>query len=143
MAKERTEKSKYPSRYGGGWVSQAQYITECLCYLIAKNEKKELKDNFWKNDYWNRIFKTQIPAANQLLKTYPIEVILAALRDKRCWKLKSLRAAWCLEPILKEKKIEYDRKEKNIKTMEKTPTDKKPRSKQKNKKTTLNKLRNL
>lgn len=143
MSKNRTEKSRYPSRYGGGWISPAQYIVECLCFLIARQEKKELRDKFWNDKSWNVLFRNQISAANKLLEKYPAEVILDTLRDRRCWKLRSLRANFLLGPILEEKKKIYDRKQSNITETEKTPTNEQPRKVQKKKKTTLEKLREL
>lgn len=108
MAKDRTSTSRFPSKKGGGWVSGAQYITECLCLLIAWQEKKELADRFWQRPPWDKLFRSQIPAANELLQKYNVNVIIATLRDRRCWKVKSLRALWLLEPILKEKQAVYD-----------------------------------
>jgi chorismate-pyruvate lyase len=48
MAKNRTNKSRYPSRYSpNGWVSAPQYITELVCEKKAQKEKKELPMKFW------------------------------------------------------------------------------------------------
>jgi len=107
MAKSRSEYSRFPSRYGGGNVTAGQYITECLCCLIARQQKKELGDQFWQKAPWDKVFRTQIPAAMELLSRYHPNVIIASLRDRRCWKIQSLRAKWLLEPILKEKDAEY------------------------------------
>jgi hypothetical protein len=111
MAEKRSDKSCFLSNYDGGFISSAQYITECLCVLIAKQKRVELRDKFWNEPYWSKLFRSQIPTANKLLKSHPPEVILAALRDKRCKKIQSLRANWLLQPILKEKQKEYDVKE--------------------------------
>ena len=108
MAKNRTNASRFPSNYGGGWISSAQYITECLCVLIAKRERTELFEHFWNKDPWKTIFRRQIALANKLLKQYPPEVILAVLRDQRCWKLRSFGANWLLKPLLIQKQREYD-----------------------------------
>ncbi len=130
MAKERTDKSRFPSRYDGGWVSNAQYLTECLCVLIAKNEKKELFDNFWQKEPWTAIFRRQVPLAVKLLQIYDADIILAAMRDRRCWKMRSFGAKWLLEPLLKEKQRQYDAKaivQKNTTTLTDTSTTKRPR----------------
>ena len=108
MAKQRSEKSRYPSQYGGGWVSAAQYLTECLCVLIAKQGKKELLDNFWNEKQWTAIFRRQAGLAAKLLKIHPPEVILNALRDRRCWKIRSFGANWLIGPLLAEKQRAYD-----------------------------------
>lgn len=108
MAKDRTEKSRFPSNYGGGWVSKSQYLTECLCVLIAKRERTELFDQFWNREPWKAIFRRQVPLAIKLLKKHPPEVVLAALRDRRCWKITSFGANWLLKPLLTQKQREYD-----------------------------------
>jgi len=129
MATNRTESSRFPSNYGGGWVTPAQYITECLCVLIAKRERKDLTDNFWNNEPWNKIFVRQVGLAGKLLKQYPAEVILATLRDRRCWKINSFGAKWLLTPLLNEKQKEYDAQQvqKPETPMKKTSTVQKPR----------------
>jgi hypothetical protein len=108
MAKNRSNASRFPSRYGGGWVSQAQYVTECLCVLIAKHERQELFDQFWNKEPWKAIFRRQVPLAIALLKKHHVEVVLATLRDRRCWKIRSFGAKWLLKPLLAQKQREYD-----------------------------------
>jgi len=108
VAKDRSQASRFPSRYGGGWVSPSQYITECLCVLIAKHERTELFDRFWLQEPWKAIFRRQAPLAIKLLKKHPAEVILATLRDRRCWKIHSFGANYLLKPLLTQKQREYD-----------------------------------
>lgn len=143
MAKNRSNRSKYPSNYGGGWVSASQYLTECLCVLIAKNEKKELSDKFWNNQPWKNIFRRQTPLATNLIKDYSPEVVLSVLRDKRCRKIRSFGANWLLGPMLEEKNKEYlaikSQQTKEIK--EKTTTTEKPRKSRNNKKSLLSYLK--
>ena len=123
MPANRTDSSKFPSRYGGGWLSASQYITECLCFLIARQEKKQLCDRFWQHAPWDHVFRNQIPAANTLLEEFPAQVVIAMLRDRRCWKLKSLRARSIFNHVLREKMNEYKAKESAPKVlMEKTET---------------------
>lgn len=122
MATNRTEPSRFPSRYGGGWVTDAQYITECLCVLIAKKERTELFDQFWNQEPWKAIFRRQVPLAVKLLKKHPAEVVLATLRDRRCWKIHSFGANWLLKPLLTQKQREYDAREAQPKTIELTNT---------------------
>ena len=128
MAKQRSEKSSFPSRYDGGWVSPAQYLVECLCVLIAKCEKKNLQSNFWNNEPWKAVFRRQVPLAVKLLKEYPAKVILAAMRDRRCWKMRSFGARFMLDPLLKEKMREHKAQEsqQSGEIMEKTSTVQKP-----------------
>lgn len=101
MPENRSNKSNFQSSFGGGFVSPAQYITEQICSKIAKKKSSELPPKFWKLPAWEKFFRQQIPAANKLLKKYPYQVIVAALRDKRMWWLESLRAPQFL-PILDE-----------------------------------------
>lgn len=145
MAKNRTDKSRYPSNYGGGWVSAAQYVTECLCVLIAKQEKKELQDKFWNKEPWNKIFRRQVPLAIKLLEEYHPEVVLSVLRDKKCRKIRSFGARYILDSLLKEKQREYDAKlaQQSGKTKEKTPTTQKPRKNSNNKKSLHARLRDI
>ena len=127
MPQNRTNNSRFPSRFGGGWVSDVQYITECLCVLIARQQKVELFDQFWQKNPWNKIFRTQIPAAVNLLKEYAPDVIIAALQDRRFWQIKSLRARWLLDPVLKEKAAAQQVKDTApIVVMEKTETVQRP-----------------
>lgn len=112
MAKERTEDSRYKSRYGGGFITDAQYLTECLCFLIARQQREDLCDNFWKNEPWKTVFRKQIPGAEKLLKEYPAEVILMMMRDSRCHKIKSFHARSLFNHILVQKMREYELKNK-------------------------------
>lgn len=90
MAKERTEASTYPSRYGGGHVTIAQYITEYLCENIARSRKMELPLKFWENEDWAKFFRTQIILLNQkLMVKYHPRAIVKALKDRRCKRVNS------------------------------------------------------
>ena len=103
MSKNRTEKSKYPSRYSpDGWVSAPQYITEFVCEKKARKDNKELPIKFWEIAECRIYFRYQITLANKLLKDFPEEAIIAALKDNRCWKTYSLRSPF-LHSIIKEK----------------------------------------
>tara|TARA_R110000744_G_scaffold73552_1_gene147244 strand:+ start:4994 stop:5428 length:435 start_codon:yes stop_codon:yes gene_type:complete len=106
MAKNRTEKSRYPSRYSPeGWVSASQYITELICEKKARLDKKELPMKFWEIAEWCKYYKYQIILANKLIKLHGEEVVVAALKDNRCWSTYSLRAPR-LKLIIEEKEKE-------------------------------------
>jgi hypothetical protein len=146
--KERSEKRKFPSSYNGGWITAAQYIVELLCVLMTKRNKKQLKDNFWQEDPWNKFYKRQVPLANELLKEYDIDAITRTLKDKRCYNIRSLGANWLIDPILKEKQRELDlikeqNKQNTQDTQEKTPTNLKPRAVRSNKKSLFTTLKDL
>ena len=103
MTKKRSDKSKYPSRYSpDGWVSAPQYITEFVCEKKARTENKDLPIKFWEIKEWRNYFRYQITLANKLLKDFPEEAVIAALKDNRCWKTYSLRSPF-LHDIIKEK----------------------------------------
>src|SRR5687767_9933632 len=85
MAKERSKTSCYPSRYGGGHVTIAQYITEYLCENIASSKGKELPSQFWELEEWAKFFKTQIVLLNrQILPYIHPRAVVKALKDYRC-----------------------------------------------------------
>jgi len=103
MAKNRSEKSRYPSRYSPkGWVSAPQYITELICEKMAQRDKKDLPMKFWEIKEWRKYFKYQITLANKLIKEHGEEIVIAALKDERCWSTYSLRAPR-LQEIIEEK----------------------------------------
>lgn len=105
MAKERSEKSPYHSRYSEGYVSAAQYITELVCEKKAAREKKELPIFFWKLPAWATYFKSQIGTANKLLKTYSSKAILKVLMDPKMKNTYSLRAPWLTSYFSREQDI--------------------------------------
>lgn len=106
MAKNRTNKSRYPSRYSpNGWVSAPQYITELVCEKKAQKEKKELPMKFWEIKEWCKYYRYQITIANKLIKEFGEESVIAALRDNRCWSTYSLRSPF-LKKIIEEKSKE-------------------------------------
>lgn len=147
MAKQWTSNSRYKSNFGDGqelFVTPAQYLTECLCVLIARHDKVMLVPQFWKYSPWDKLFMQQIPTANSLLDEYPPEVILSALRDRRCWNIRSFRAKYILIPVLKDKMAEYEAQMKLVEesVMTKTATDQKPR-KPMGSKSILSKLKEL
>lgn len=127
MAKQRTEKSRFPSRFAEGtYVSGPQYVTELFIEIYYRQSHKDLPPKFWELPELSRLYRSQIPAAVKLTRDYPTEVVIRTLRDKRVnWRIKSLRATWLLEPILKEKLAEYNGEQerlKNAPTIEKGDT---------------------
>ncbi len=92
MAKERSEKSKYPSRYSPqGWVTAAQWLVEYLCEKKAKLDKKDLPTQFWQIPEWASFYRSQIHTANKLIKEYGEQVVIAAAKDQRASWMYSLR----------------------------------------------------
>lgn len=102
MANNRSDKSKYPSRYSPkGWVSSYQYITELICEKKAQQDGKELPIKFWEIDEWRSFYRYQITLATSLVKKHGEGAVIAALRDRRCYKTYSLRAPF-LKGIIEE-----------------------------------------
>ena len=141
MSKQRSDKSKYPSRYSpDGWVSAPQYITEFVCEKKARTENKELPIKFWEIKEWRKYFRYQITLANKLLKDFPEEAVIAALKDNRCWKTYSLRSPF-LHSIIKEK--EELIKERGSVDYDLVETDQVKRQTNNNKKSIISKLKEL
>lgn len=101
MAKDRTEKSKYHSRYAESFVAPAQYICELVCEHKATFLKKELPIRFWQLKEWAAYFRSQINTAHKLLKQYDEKAIIRALNNPKSKKTYSLRSPFLL-PIIEE-----------------------------------------
>jgi len=144
MAKKRTQKSRYPSRYSpDGWVHAAQYITELICEKKAKADKiGELPLKFWELKDWLKFYKYQITLANKLIKQYGEHVIISALNDKRMWKTWSLRSSF-LKNVIEEYKEKEELAKSIAKKMEYDFSEKKTFESNNNKKTIVSKLRDL
>tara|TARA_R110000824_G_scaffold9415_4_gene42135 strand:+ start:27629 stop:28072 length:444 start_codon:yes stop_codon:yes gene_type:complete len=129
MGKKRTGKSTFKSIYSDGFVTPAQYLTEALCFLIARKRGQNLSDKFWEDAEWAKFFRHQVSLANELLQEYDIKAILSALKDRRIKnKIRSLGAKFMIVPVIKEyqKKLNYQ----NNRDLEVTPkaeTTEKPR----------------
>jgi len=107
MPKERSEKSKYPSRYSpGGWVTPAQYIIELVCEQNARFHNKDLPMKFWNLDEWASFFKAQLRVTHKLLKKYDEKVIIKVIKQK---KIRTLIPKWIIKVLDQEQK-EYDAK---------------------------------
>jgi hypothetical protein len=126
MSQNRTEKCCFQSRYGGGWITPAQFLTEQLCIKIAQIDKKDLPDKFWELPEWNKIFRRHIVDAHKLLKIYYIQSALAALKDKSLYKIYSFRFPPFITLIKKYQK-QFETTEniinQNIEDIEEQPID--------------------
>lgn len=89
MAKNKSEKCPYLSNYGGGYVRPDQWITEKLCSVVAKKGSIELPDRFWRDSQWSMFFRRQVALAAVLLQDFKAEAVVAALRDKKLYHLRS------------------------------------------------------
>lgn len=103
MAKQRSDKSPYPSRYSpSGWVTPAQYILELVCEKRALKDKKELPIQFWNLPEWASLFKSQLRKCHALLKQYDEKAIIAALKNSNIY---SLHAPWIHQECQKQQGI--------------------------------------
>ena len=106
MAEKQSEASPFQSRFGGGWVSAAQYLAETMCARMAKKRNQDLPPFFWNQVAWKRTFLIQIRHANALLKLYDRKAIFAALRRAR-WVM-SLTNKMTLDPLFQEEQDKLD-----------------------------------
>jgi hypothetical protein len=101
----RSDKRRFESRFGGNYITSAQYVVEQLCVSVAHQNKSDLPDKFWQLPEWEKFFKWQIKYAVMILKYYDASAIVAAMRDKRlAGKIRSLspQAAWSYKAVFQE-----------------------------------------
>lgn len=99
----------YPSRYGQKrMVTVAQYLAELMCERRAKQEKRNLPPQFWKNEVWKKIFVQQVISANKLLSRLDPDrtgigarALSAFLRSDEGKGIYSLSPAWILPLVEK------------------------------------------
>lgn len=83
MNHKRGERTRYESRFGGGWLSAGQYLAENMCDRMARKSGETLSYRFWDLPGWKRVFLNQLRLANSLLKTYSATAIIRSLRTPR------------------------------------------------------------
>ena len=143
MAKQRSDKSRYPSRYSpDGFVTSAQYITELICEKKARIDKKELPFQFWELPEWRKYYQYQVVVANSLLQKYSEKAIIAALKDNRTWKTYSLRGKWLIK-VIEEHSVMIQNAQNSATEVEYNFKDKPTFDSNNNKKSILSKLREL
>jgi hypothetical protein len=112
MAKEQTDKSRYPSRFGGGYITEAQYLAETFCAHVSR---QKLPHKFWELKEWQQKFRRHIKDANELLKKYKLSLILSVLQERKNSYLKWLK----YPPFLKQLDIMVKKIEKNAQSFQK------------------------
>lgn len=120
MPERRSDKSKYESRYGGGWISISQWLAEYICERQAIRTGGSLTVRFWKLPVWEVEFIKQIALANRLLKKYEPAAISRALQSQQGKTVMSLGAPW-LEQAVKQEQAKIDRQRLNPDTTPETP----------------------
>lgn len=95
MAKNRTEKSKWESSYGGGFIATSQYISEKICQRKADQERRgRLPSFFWQDDKWKNFYKQQTTFAAKMIKEFGETALLKAFRRQDvswCYSLASAK----------------------------------------------------
>ncbi len=82
MAKQQTDKSRYPSRYSpGSYVTAAQYIIELVCERKAAFDNTSLSIRFWNLPEWKVFFSKNLRQVHKLLRSYNEKAIIRALND--------------------------------------------------------------
>lgn len=111
MAKEQTEKSRYPSRYGGEncFVTGTQYIIELICEKKAKLDNRTLPLKFWNHPDWASFYKRWLRQTHKLLKTYDERAIIAALKSKESGMRWSLHTDY-MKKLIEEEQRKLDNK---------------------------------
>ena len=94
-------------------MSAPQYITELVCEKKARKDNKDLPRKFWEIKEWRNYFRYQITLANKLLKEFSESIVIAAIKDDRCWSLYSLRSPF-LRKIIQEKAAQPEAKPEGI-----------------------------
>lgn len=110
MAKDRSDKSRYHSRYRGGYVSASQYIAELICEKKASCDKKELPVKFWFVGEWKKFYSFQVVLASRLLKTFEPKAIIMALMRKESYKTYSLGSPF-IKKLIQEEQTKLDNAE--------------------------------
>lgn len=133
---------KYISKYSNNkTVSAAQYITEIICENKARIFGKDLHYKFWTNKEWSKFYRDQIATANKLVKQYPEQAIINALRSDKASKIFSLRAPHLI-PIIESEKIALESKNTTL-SKEYDRSDNKTFNSKPTKKTLLSKLKEI
>jgi len=106
MASQRTEKSKYLSKYGEPgeelYVGAAQYLAERIMEKQAAKDNKHLPIRFWNDPAWKKHFLAQLKHANKLLKEFESTTVLKALNHFRMKNIYSLGLRSVIDPICEE-----------------------------------------
>lgn len=146
MAKNRSDSSKWESSYAPPgtiiYVSASQLLAERMCARQAKKAKQYLPPKFWNDTTWKKPFLLQLKHANDLLKLYPIGVILEAFKDYRLNKVFSLGLKSVIAPVCDEIQKKLALQPESSSAIVATDTNQKPRP-QIGQKNLISKLKDL
>lgn len=116
MARQKSEKSRWASRYGGGWIADAPFLAELMVERVAKKDRRSLPPRFWDEKEWGPLFKRQLRFAQGLLRLYGVNVILRVLDGARGKSVYSLGANW-LDAILQEEQKREDAQQASLRVV--------------------------
>lgn len=106
MAKNRTLKSCYESRYGGGWITAAKRLAEMACERAAGDNT--LGSRFWMRPPWDKVFIREVTFANRLLATpFAFEAIVRALVSRDGRRVRTLGAPF-FKPMIEIEQRKLD-----------------------------------
>lgn len=104
---------RFPSNYGGGNITPAQYIIELICAKKASMSNTKLSYKFWHTTEWSSFFKRWLRQVHVLLRKYDALAVINALNDKRAGKRWSLHSEFMLNLIDEhDKKLKKENKAK-------------------------------
>jgi hypothetical protein len=102
MAAKETEHSRYKSKFGGGFITAAQFLAEMMCERVEGRKGKHLRWKFWDLPAWKKRYLAQVLQAQRLLKEYDASAIFRALRTREGKVVYSLSAKFLLPMIVAE-----------------------------------------
>lgn len=124
MPKKESDKCRYRSIKGGGWLSASQMLAERMCLRLAKYKNKEIGHLFWQEKSWEKQFRFQVTKAAKLLKEFSFEAIFKTLRSKKGKGIYSLAAPFLPELIEEEQSLLDAQIEARKSSVSPTPKDK-------------------
>lgn len=102
---------KYASVSTGEECTAAQFISEIIIIRRYKKQNKVLPHKFWNESLWKKEFKMEIIAAHALLRVYPEEAVVSAIKSKNAEWITSLRIKKLVEYIKEEMQKNISKKE--------------------------------
>ena len=101
---EATPERPYQSRFGLGYVSDAEYLAELMVDRQARRIGRHLPDHYWNVQPWKSEWAMQVRFAKKLLSVYPKEAISRALRSKRGKEAYGLQAPFLVKLFQEEER---------------------------------------
>lgn len=74
---------KYPSKYTNDLVTAANHITEILIERKAAKDGKILREYFWRDPVWKRLYQLTLLQVAKLLNVYSEAAVLNAVKREK------------------------------------------------------------